>query len=165
MHRFALFTAVVTVLALGTPVAFAAGPVHDVLTSSGGGSVPAGSLCDFAYEFEFESTINRVRFFDENGALVRRIQTVEERLVHRNGETGFELVEVVHYTTDLDVAAGVVRLSGNSWHLRTTDGKIVLVLSGLEEFVRATGEVIRATPQVGRGFENVICPALGGAPA
>jgi hypothetical protein len=79
--------------------------------------------------------------------------------------TGFELVEVLHHTTDLDVASGVVRLTGNSWHLRTTNGKIVLVLSGLEIFDRATGEVLRATPQVGRGFEKVICPALGGAPA
>jgi hypothetical protein len=165
MHRFLVLIVVASAFGVGVSKALADQPLHEVITGSGSGSAPAGALCDFAYEFEFETTINRKRFFDENGVLVRRLQTVEEQIVHRNAETGFELVEVVHYTTDLDVASGIVRLSGNSWHLRTTDGKIVLVLSGLEQFVRATGEVIRATPQVGKGFENVICPALGGAPA
>jgi hypothetical protein len=152
-------------VALSASAALAAKPVHETITSSGSGSAPAGEICDFTYEFEFEATVRRTSFFDENGVLVRRIQTTEERLLHRNADTGFELTEVVHYTTDLDVASGVVRLTGNFWHLRTADGRIVLVLSGLEQFVRATGEVIRATPRVGRGFENVICPALGGAPA
>jgi hypothetical protein len=35
----------------------------------------------------------------------------------------------------------------------------------LETFFRATGELIGATARVGVGFENVICSALGGAPA
>jgi hypothetical protein len=165
MQRILLLLLVATAFGLGASAALAADPVHEIFSVSGSGGAPAGEICDFTYEFEFEATINRKRFFDENGNLVRRLQSTEERLVHRNAETGYELVEVVHYTTDLDVASGVVQLSGNSWHLRTTDGKIVLVLSGLEESIRATGEVIRATPQVGRGFENVICPALGGSPA
>jgi hypothetical protein len=96
---------------------------------------------------------------------VRRHRVVEERLVHRNVDTGAELIEVVHYTTTVEVAAGIVKVTGNAWHLRTPDGKIVLVLSGQEITDRATGELIKATPKVGRGFENVICPALGGAPA
>lgn len=161
-----VFVVAALMFGLAATSASAAGPVHDVLTSSGSFSAPAGTICDFNYESpEFETTINQLRFFDENGVLVRRLRTIEERIVHRNADTGFELVETVHYGTDLDVVAGVVRVSGNSWHLRTADGKLVLVLSGFELLVRATGEVIRATPMVGQGFENVICPALGGAPA
>jgi hypothetical protein len=165
MNRFLTLIVVAAAFGLGVPAVMADAPVHEVIKGSGTDTAPAGAVCDFAYELEFEFRINRKRFFDESGNLVRRLQTTEEQLLHRNADTGFELVEVVHYTTDLDVARGVVRLTGNSWHLRTTDGKIVRVLSGLEQFMRATGEVIRATPQVGKGFENVICPALGGAPA
>jgi hypothetical protein len=72
---------------------------------------------------------------------------------------------VTHCTTDLDVATGLVRLTGNSWHLRTIDGELVVVRSGLEMFDGVTGELLTATPRVGAGFANVICPALGGAPA
>jgi hypothetical protein len=165
MQRVLILTLVAAAFGLAASAALAGEPVHDVITGSRSDSAPAGTLCDFAYELEFEFTIKRKRFFDDSGNLVRRLQTTEEQLVHRNVDTGFELAEVVHYTTDLDVASGIVRLTGNSWHLRTTDGKIVQVLSGLEQFVRATGELIRATPQVGRGFENVICPALRGSPA
>lgn len=165
MHRFLILIAATVSFGVAATAAFSAEPVHDTLTFSSSDSAPAGTICNFDYELDFEATINRKRFFDENGVLVRRLQTTEERLIHRNADTGFELVEVVHYTTDLDLATGLVRLTGNSWHLRTTDGEVVLVLSGLEIFERATGEVIRATPKVGLGFENVICPALGGAPA
>jgi hypothetical protein len=139
--------------------------VHDVFAGSGSDAFHAGELCDFEYELEGSSRINQLRWFDEDGDLVRRRRTIEENLLHRNADTGYELVETVHYTTDLDVASGLLRLTGNSWQLRTTDGRIILVLSGAEILRRFTGEVIWSTPNVGQGFEDVICPALGGAPA
>jgi hypothetical protein len=164
MQRLALLVAIASVATFAA-TARAAEPVQDTLSVADTDSAPAGTICDFNYELDFQVTSDRKRFFDESGALVRRLQIVEERLTHRNADTGFELFEVTHYTTDLDVAAGLVRLTGNSWHLRTIDGELVVVRSGLEIFDRVTGELLRATPRVGAGFANVICPALGGAPA
>jgi hypothetical protein len=164
MRRFALLLAILSAAAFSA-AARAAEPIQDTLSAAGTDFAPAGTICDFNYELDFQVTIDRKRFLDENGVLVRRLQIVEEQLTHRNADTGFELVEVTHYTTDLDVATGLVRLTGNSWHLRTIDGELVVVRSGLEFFDRVTGELFKATPQVGAGFANVICPALGGAPA
>jgi hypothetical protein len=164
MHRLALFAAIL-IVAVFAATARATGPIQDTLSAAGTDFAPAGTICNFNYELDFQVTIDRKRFFDENGVLLRRLQIIEEHLTHRNADTGFQLVEVTHYTTDLDVATGLVRLTGNSWHLRTIDGELVVVRSGLEIFDRVTGELFKATPRVGAGFANVICPALGGAPA
>jgi hypothetical protein len=151
--------------ALSATAAFAGQPSRFTFSASGTDFAPSGTVCDFDYELKFSVEVTEHRYYDASGMYARRIRQIEESLAHHNLDTGAALTETTHYVTDLDVASGTVRLTGNSWHLRDSDGRIVVVRSGLELFDRISGELYRSTPMVGQGFENVICPALGGSPA
>jgi hypothetical protein len=43
------------------------------VSAAGTDAAPAGTICDFNYELDVQVTIDRKRFFDEDGALVRRL--------------------------------------------------------------------------------------------
>ena len=109
--------------------------------------------------------MNQLRFVDESGNVVRLLTTREENLIHTNLDTGYTLHETVHYITDVDRVANEVEVVGNHWHLRDADGNRVVFRSGLEIVDLLTFDTVKHTPQVGAGYENVICPALGGNPA
>jgi hypothetical protein len=124
----------------------------------------AGTVCDFAYHEEFVNTSNVKIFFDEEGNVVQVEEEAELSVLHLNLDTGFTLTEVVHYAAHFDLIAGEVQITGNWWHLRDA-GRIVYVGSGT--FIRdlATGQLVKATPNVGADFAPVNCTALGGSPA
>lgn len=61
--------------------------------------------------------------------------------------------------------AGQIKDVGVFWHLRTADGKLVLVQAGQLVVSAAIGEVLKVTPSVNPDEAAVICPALGGNPA
>lgn len=126
---------------------------------------PAGTVCDFAYHEEFINTSNVKVFFDDAGNPVRVEEQAELSVLHRNLETGFTLTEVVHYAFHFDLVAGEVTLTGNWWHLRDPDGRIVFVGGGTWIRDLVTGQLLRATPNVGSNFAEVNCTLLGGAPA
>ena len=125
---------------------------------------PAGTLCDFTYHQEFVNT-SHVNVFFEDGSPVQVEEVNEVQVLHRNVDTGQTLTEVLHYAFHFDLVAGEVQLTGNWWHLRAADNRIVFVGSGM--FVRDlfTGELLRATPNVAPDLAETICPALGGSPA
>jgi hypothetical protein len=126
---------------------------------------PAGTVCDFAYHEEFINTSNVKIFLDESGNPVRVEEQAEVWILHRNVETGLTLTEVVHYAFHFDLVAGEVGLTGNWWHLRDPDGRIVFVGGGTWVRDLVTGRLLRATPNVGADFAETNCTLLGGVPA
>jgi hypothetical protein len=126
---------------------------------------PAGTVCDFAYHEEFINTSNVKVFFDEAGNPFKVEEQAEVWILHRNLETGLTLTEVVHYAFHFDLVAGEVTLTGNWWHPRDSANRIVFVGSGTWVRDLFTGELLRATPNVGADFAEVNCTVLGGAPA
>jgi hypothetical protein len=126
----------------------------------------AGVVCDFAYQMEVVGgTVNRIRFYDADGNRIRAILTGEETIRHTNLETGFTLEETLHLMIYRDFVTGEEMQTGNFWHARTEDGKLVLVANGRTVVDLWTGELLEATPKLGSGFAQTICPALGGAAA
>jgi hypothetical protein len=63
------------------------------------------------------------------------------------------------------LVTGQVQTTGQSWHLRTQDGRLVLSGAGLIETDLATGSILAETPNTMASAAATICPALGGAPA
>jgi hypothetical protein len=151
-----------TVLGVLTPVAgstaaWAGGPQHVRSTSSGEETVPAGQLCDFTYHNEFTLTTNAVIFPDG-----REIDQDVINATHTNVDTGFTLTETDYFS--LQFSVGQVKEAGIQWHLRTADGKLIVVHAGQLVFSPA-GDVLSFTPNINPDFGAVICPALGGHPA
>jgi hypothetical protein len=142
----------------GSTAAWADGPQHVKSTISGGETKLAGELCDFEYLNAFTATDNAIIFPD--GSMTEHIVI---HATHTNVATGFALTETDHFTffTAVD---GQLKDVGVEWHLRTADGKIVVVMAGQLVF-SPTGEVLRFTPNTNPDFGAVICPALGGNPA
>lgn len=93
----------------------------------------------------------------------RVIDHVHLYVAHTNTSTGFTLTETDHFT-ETTAADGQIKDVGIFWHLRTTDGKLVVVQAG-QIVVSATGEVLKVTPSINPDSAAVICPALGGHPA
>jgi hypothetical protein len=126
---------------------------------------PAGTLCDFAYHQEASYTQNLTRFFDADGNLVSVIDEVDITVVHTNVDTDYSLTEEDHYAAHVDLVSGIAHLTGQSWHLRTADGRLVLSGAGLIiDDIFTQGEFTQ-TPHAFADFPATICPALGGAPA
>ncbi len=123
---------------------------------------PAGTLCDFDYHEEDSFTWRSVRFFDDTNHLVRAETQVDLTVLHRNTTTGKTLVEEVHHTAHVDLITGQVRQTGQTWHLRDEDGRLVLSGAGLIVIDIATGEVIDATPHTLSDAGAALCPLLGG---
>ena len=108
--------------------------------------LPAGVACDFAVHEEVSYTQNITRFFDDAGGLVRVEDEIDLTVLHRNAETGKTLTERDHYAAHVDLVTGAVKETGQSWHLRDADGRLVLSGAGLVSANRFTGDVLRETP-------------------
>jgi hypothetical protein len=164
MRRFAMVGAMLTagtmlgVLApvTGSTAAWADGPQHVRSTFSDKQTVPAGDLCDFTYHNEFTITINAVIF--ANGT---EIDQDVIHATHTNVDTNFTLTETDYFSDQF--RAGQEKVVGIEWHLRTPEGKLVVVHAG--QLVVSGGEVLKFTPNWNPDFAAVICPALGGQPA
>ena len=137
----------------GSTAAWADGPQHVTSTMSGEETIPAGELCDFTYHNAFTATDNAIMFPDKT------IEHIVVNATHTNMDTGFVLTETDHFT--LITAAGQTKEAGVQWHLRTPDGKIVVVHAGNIVF-SSTGDVLSFTPNTSPDFGAVVCPALGG---
>jgi hypothetical protein len=126
----------------------------------------AGDVCPFPYQLEgLGGTVIRNRVFDADGNRLRAILIGVETLRHTNLDTGFTLEEELHGTIQRDFVTGEEMHTGNFWHGRTEDGKLVLVHSGRFVVDLSTGELLETTPNTGVEFEATICPALAGEPA
>ena len=126
---------------------------------------PAGVLCDFAYQEQTSFTQNTTRFFDDAGDLVRVEDHVDLRILHRNADTGQTLTERDHYAAHVNLINGEATVTGQTWHLRNEDGRLVVTGAGLYLQDLATGEVVLETPNAKTDVAGTLCPALGGAPA
>jgi hypothetical protein len=159
--------------------ALANGPVHIKRTfPPQAADYAAGEVCDFNYHLENVLTVNIKRFYDANGLVDHAVRQEDLWVLHKNADTGLTYTEVDHYTLLLSDPAfcdsvpsnscfwwQAITSSGQNWHLRDMDGKLVLVRSG--RFIQDgnTGEILWATPKGDPDFVNTICKALGGAPA
>ena len=160
------FTMVGTMLTVGTvlgvlaPVAggtaaWADGPQHVTSTFSSHETFQAGELCDFTYHNDFTITINAVIFADGT-----EIDQDVIHAIHTNVDTRFKLTETDYFSDQF--RAGQEKVVGIEWHLRTPDGKLIVVHAG-NLVVSSTG--VSFTPNINPDFAAVICPALGGQPA
>jgi hypothetical protein len=164
MRRFALVGAVLTmgtvlgVLApvAGSTAAWAGGPQHVKSTVPFDVFFPAGEVCDFALDDPGTLYVNAVIFPDKT------IMSIEDQVAHTNVDTGFTLTETVHFVETFTAADGQFKDVGLFWHLRTPDGKLVVVQAG--QLVVSDSGVVKVTPAVNPDFAAVICPALGGSP-
>jgi hypothetical protein len=167
MRRFTMVGAVLavgTVLGVLTPVAgstaaWADGPQHVKSTITFDVAFPAGEVCDFALDDPGTLSINAVIFPDKT------IMYIEDQVAHTNLDTGFTLTETDHFVETFTAADDQIKDVGLLWHLRTPDGKLVVVQGGQVVISAATGEVLKVTPAVNPDFAAVICPALGGHPS
>jgi hypothetical protein len=153
-------------LALGTAVApaFADSPVHPVDEFSAEESLPAGTVCDFNYVLTFTQTDNAVIFSDPVDPS-RSIVHSSFTITHTNLDTGYALTEKGIVTIQTSAEDARQKLVGVPWHLRDPGGKLVVLQAGQLLFDTDTGELLKFTANVSPGFAEVICPALGGAPA
>jgi hypothetical protein len=164
MRRFAMVGAMLTagtmlgVLApiTGSTAALADGPQHVRSTFSDQFTAQPGELYDFTYHNEFTITINAVIF--ANGT---EIDQDVIHATHTNVDTNFTLTETDYFSDQF--RAGQEKVVGIEWHLRTPEGKLVVVHAG--QLVVSGGEVLKFTPNWNPDFAAVICPALGGSPA
>jgi len=155
-----------TFVGFAAPVSADDGPVHVKETLGPFGfDRPAGTLCDFDYHEEDVITRNSKRWYDEAGGLVRVEAQLDFWVLHRNVDTGLTLIEEFSVAAHIDFVTGEERLSGQNWHLRDDDGRLVLVGSGLIVTDLGTGEVISETTNARADFAEANCTALGGAPA
>jgi len=141
----------------GSTAAWADGPQHARSTFSAEETIPAGELCDFTYDNEFTLITNADIFADGT-----EIDQDVIHAIHTNVDTGFTLTETDYFS--LQFRPGQVKEAGIQWHLRTADGKLVVVHAGQLVF-SPTGDVLSFTPNINPDFAAVICPALGGHPA
>lgn len=153
--------------ALGTavaPAAFADSPLHEKDEFSDVESLPAGTVCDFDYVQTFTVRFNTIIFGDPADPS-RLIDHVGFTITHTNADTGFALTEKGIVTVQISAEDAREKDVGVPWHLRDPNGKLVVHQAGQLLFDTDTGEVLKFTPNVTPGFAEVICPALGGAPA
>jgi len=137
----------------GSTAAWADGPRYVTIPVENNEIVPAGQLCDFTYQNVLVGSDREAIFPDKT------IDHLTFHATHINRDTNFTLTETDHFT--LITAAGQVKDVGVEWHLRTTDGKIVVVQAGKLVF-SPTGDVLSFTPNTNPDFSAVICPGLGG---
>jgi hypothetical protein len=164
MRRFAMAGAVLTMgtvlgvlaPAAGGTAAWADGPRYVTIPLENNEINPAGTLCDFTYQNLLTGTDREAIFPDKT------IDHLTLHATHINKDTGFTLTETDHFT--LVTAGGHIKEAGVQWHLRTADGKIVVVDAGKLVFT-PTFDAISFTPNTNPDFAAVVCPALGGQPA
>jgi hypothetical protein len=161
MRRFAIVAAGtmlgVLTLAAGSTAAWADGPQHVKSTFTFENPQPPGAFCDFNYGEVATVSLDAIIFA---GTETDHIAAI---VIHTNLNTGFSLTEVDHFTV-FTAADGQTKTVGIFWHLRTADGKLVVVQSG-QLVISPTGEILKVTPDLNPDNTAVICPALGGQPA
>ena len=139
--------------AAGNTAAWADGPQHVKSTGSFENPQPPGAFCDFNYGEVATVSLDAIIFAgtetDHIAALV----------IHTNLDTNFTLTEVDHFT--VFTVAGQTKTVGIIWHLRTADGKLVVVQAG-QLVISPAGEIVKVTPAINPSTAAVICPALGG---
>jgi hypothetical protein len=86
-------------------------------------------------------------------------------VLHRNASTGTTLVEEVHEVAHVDVVTGQVRQTGQTWHARDENGRLVLSGAGLIEIDLLTGDVVRVTPHALADVRTTLCPLLSATAA
>jgi hypothetical protein len=141
----------------GSTAAWAGGPQHVKSTFLFDNIFPAGTLCDFDFHNVFAGSDDAIIFPD------RTIDHFEVHATDTNLATGFTLTDTDHFTA-VTSADGTVKYVGLIFHLRTTDGKLVVNQAG-QLVVSATGEVLKVTPSINPDDRAVLCTALGGHPA
>jgi hypothetical protein len=162
MRRFAVVAAGtvlgVLTLATGSTAAWADGPQHVKSTFTFENPQPPGAFCDFNYGEVATVSLDAIIFADGT-----ETDHIDALVIHTNLDTGFALTEVDHFTV-FTAADGQAKIVGIFWHLRTPDGKLVVVQSG-QVVISPTGEIVKVTPAVNPDTAAVICPALGGQSA
>jgi hypothetical protein len=182
MRRAFLVVAVLLASSVPPSATLAEGPIHIKRTGPVGSvdcpSADCDAICDFNYHQEFQVSVNIKRFM-VNGLPDHAVRQEDLWVLHQNADTGLTLTEVDHYTLLLSDPAFCdplnpapdcfwwqgITSSGQNWHLRDMDGKLVLVRSGRYIQDGNTGEILWATPKGDPDFVNIVCRALGGAPA
>jgi hypothetical protein len=153
-------------LALGTTVApaFADSPVHAVDEFSAEESLPAGTFCDFNYVLTFTVKFNAI-IFGGPADPSRSIEHVGFTITHTNLDTEYALTEKGIITIQISAEDARQKEVGVPWHLRDPNGKLVVQQAGQLLIDTDTGEILKFTANLTPGSAEVICPALGGAPA
>ena len=121
-------------------------------------------MCDFHYIQTFTVRFNAIIFGDP-AAPSRSIEHVGFTITHTNLDTGYALTEKGTVTIQISAEDARQREVGVPWHLRDPNGKVVVHYAGQLLLDTDTGEVLKVTANLSPGFAEVICPALGGAPA
>lgn len=153
---------VVVALAAATGATAAGQALHQSFPISGDDMFPAGTVCDFNEEDSFTGTLTFTAA--PNGTFVQQ-QSVD--VTHTNLDTGYTLTEHDVTTTIVPANGSTFIVAGVFWHLRDPSGKIVLVKAGQGVFDLTTGETVSFTPNssLDQSAGDILCPALGGAPA
>jgi len=134
------------VLMTGATAAWADTPLHEKSSFSGGETVPAGELCDFTYSLAFTIFENSTIFGDPENP-DRVITQSEGHITHTNLDTGVTLTEVDYLVVQFDAADSQFKTVGIQWHLRTANGKLVVVQAGQLVVNTDTGEIVKVPPQ------------------
>jgi hypothetical protein len=164
MRRIAFASVFVVAIGLIPSPAHAQQVLHMTSSLSGQFDVPAGTFCDFNLREVFAIYDNSVIFGDPDDP--DKVITYEEQdVTHINLDTGYTLTEVDHIVFVFTAADAHLEQFALFWHLRNSDGKIVVVQAGIITLNTDTGEVIRFTPNINPDSAAVLCPALGGSPA
>ncbi len=169
---FTVLAAAVAALA-GTLVlaagAAAAAPETESFDFSFTRDFAAGTLCDFNYHEEVTGSGWDEIFVDEAGNYVRDKLHLTLGVTHMNGDTGYVLTEVDHYSETFADATQTIKDVGISWLLKDSTGRIVVARAGQLVFDVSVDEVTKVTPNYGptdrAGVAELLCPALGGNPA
>ena len=109
--------------AAGSTAAWADGPQHVKSTMTFDFVFPAGTICDFDFHNVFAGSDSAVIFPDK---------TIDHFVVtatDTNLATGFTLTDTDHFTLTT-TADGQLKSAGLIFHLRTTDGKLVVNQAG-----------------------------------
>jgi hypothetical protein len=149
---------------MAPPTAFADSPVHEMDEFSGEELLPAGTVCDFNYLQTFTLGINAIIFGDPADPS-RSIEHASFTVTHTNLDTGYTLTEKGIVTIQISAEDARQKEVGVPWHLRDLSGKLVVHHAGQMLLDTDTGEILKVTANLSPGFAEVICPALGGAPA
>jgi hypothetical protein len=164
MRRIVFASVFVVAIGLIPSPAHAQQVLHMTSSLSGQFDVPAGTFCDFNLREVFAIYDNSVIFGDPDDP--DKVITYEEQdVTHINLDTGYTLTEVDHIVFVFTAADAHLEQFALFWHLRNSDGKIVVVQAGIITLNTDTGEVIRFTPGINPDSAAVLCPALGGSPA
>jgi hypothetical protein len=124
-------------------------------------TLPAGSFCTFAVRISFSGADNTLIF----GKLRRPDRVIIHEQFNAtdvNLATGYRLTEDDHYVYNINNSTDRFKIAGVFWHLRSPEGKIVVVQAGQLLIDLRTGKLLKATPNFNPNSAKVLCPALRG---